>query len=277
VVICPHDGMVWLSPRWTPERYQAFYEGEYDTYYHRDGDRQQELTLTRTRGEEVLERLKPHLPSASDKARVLEIGAGFGGPLVAVANALGGEKLAIEPSPGCAQYLEETAGARIVSRDMDADWTNGLENKVHAIMLRQVFEHLLDPAQALARIAKALSDNGVAYIAVPDMMHPARGPEVWFRAVHVWYFSRETLLWMAAQHGLTPVASAVSDIGELWAVFRKGDAIAPDLSTLYQRQSDVIAHWKNPAPPTPAEKLARRVEGVRRRVSSALRRFRPTP
>ena len=33
VSICPSDGLVFLNPRWSKERYIHFYQSEYDFYY----------------------------------------------------------------------------------------------------------------------------------------------------------------------------------------------------------------------------------------------------
>ena len=72
-------------------------------------------------------------------------------------------------------------------------------------------EHFLTPVETLQRLRRALAADGLMYIAVPDMMHPRtvlrdydKWWEYWFRAVHPYYYSRETLFATLARAGLAP-------------------------------------------------------------------------
>lgn len=227
VCICPNDGLVYLNPRWTQARYRTFYAEEYDRYY-RPKAAKEESEARFQPSREIFERLGEtgHLPQV---ASILDIGAGMGRLLEYFRDRLPGiERLgAIEPSEGCLSHLRQERGVDIVATDIDSDWNEVPGNRFDLIVMRHVLEHLLDPVRALALVAGALTESGVAYVSVPNMMAP-RGTldGYWWRAVHTYYFSPATLASTARLASLQPVAIRQSG-AEIWAVFRRATDTDP--------------------------------------------------
>ena len=85
VVICPHDGLVFLSPRWRSEGYVDFYENEYDLYYRRkilDNESEDEKYHNIIK---ICERME-NKNLLKGKSSVLDVGAGMGWPLLFLKN-----------------------------------------------------------------------------------------------------------------------------------------------------------------------------------------------
>ena len=97
--------------------------------------------------------------------------------------------------------------------------------------MRHVLEHLADPIASLTKVEKALSENGLFYVAVPNNMKPKGSLErYWYRAVHTYYFNRVTLEYMCRKVGLEPILIIEGDElskHELVLVCQKNRELAP--------------------------------------------------
>jgi hypothetical protein len=151
--------------------------------------------------------------------------------------------LAIESSKYCINHLKNTIKAEVIASDIDSEW---FKSDVELVIMRHVLEHFLNPAEALGKVHDCMSENGIVYIAVPDMMHPSRSlSHYWFRGVHVFYYSASTLVKVAAIANLTPI-TIKSENSELFGIFKKsqnGDIKAPDIN-IYNSQLKVIRQHK---------------------------------
>jgi SAM-dependent methyltransferase len=237
VSICANDGLVFLNPRWTEDKYQDFYRHEYDTYYRptvltNETDEQKYKTI-----KSILARVSAHIEKAES---VLDIGTGMGWSLQYLRLNYPNIKhfAAIESSEHCLQSLKEI-GVEVLASDVNQNW-----GKAHFdfVIMRHVLEHFLSPLHVLKKVCRSLTKNGIVYIAVPNMMKPAGSlKNYWFRAVHVFYFSETTLLEFAARAGLTPILVDAST-AELWGVFRQtqpNDTKALFVN-IYKKQQKVI-------------------------------------
>lgn len=240
VSICPSDGLVFLSPRWSKERYMHFYQYEYDSYYRPN------ILTSETEDEKyknvktVCSRLEKFNPIES-KESVLDIGAGMGWSLHWIKNNYPNFRKfsAIESSDKCISNLKNVVGADIISNDIDSDWKS---NEFGLVILRHVLEHVMNPLEALKKIAENLAPDGILYIAVPDMMHPKGSlKKYWYRTVHTYYFSEMTLLSIASQANLEPIALK-SENSELWGIFKKAtnSSQKPVIKNVYDEQMMVI-------------------------------------
>ena len=233
VSICPNDGMVFLSPRWTDDRYREFYRYEYDELYRSTDTSETNRINAYT--------IASRLPIENNMS-ILEIGAGDGDTLKHIGTQHSGiEAHAIESSEACLSSLNDS-GVHIVSNDaMDLDSVE----KYDIIIMRHTLEHFLYPNTMLQKIHTALKPDGIVYIAVPDMLHPAGSLDRhWFRAVHTYYYSRMTLIQLLHKHGFTyDILNRNSH--EIWGMFRKNhhDYILVD-SGVYKEQMRVIRRQK---------------------------------
>lgn len=242
VSVCRQCGLVYLNPRWTKDGYLTFYANEYDHFYRFDEDKATEKELRKTKI--VWERMQNH--TNHKISSVLDIGCGLGWSLHYLSQQIPGLSIAgIEPSDYCVDHLLNQIGGELVGRDVDSDWHISNQNRFDLIIFRHVLEHLLDPLEALEKVYQALSPSGIVYIGVPDMMHPD-GPlaDFWFRCVHTYYYSSDTLRSLALRVGLVPI-TIQSESSELWAIFKKGEAQqGPVSATVYRRQVDVLNQYK---------------------------------
>lgn len=242
VCICKHDGLVYLNPRWTKERYAAFYANEYDTLYRRGALAGKETGCEKYQNiSEAWSRIKTcGLPEPSS---VLDIGAGMGWHLDFIRKRIGSavSLAAIEPSTHCAAHILEHLGAEILAEDVDADWHRGRERRFDLAILRHVLEHFLDPVGVLRKVASVLTTDGIAYVAVPNMMAPDIPlTKYFFRAAHTYYFCPETLTHAGMLAGLHPMVSQV-DGSEIWIAFSRAPArTGTPFASVYDQQMAVI-------------------------------------
>lgn len=244
IAICRRDGMVFLSPRWTKERYDAFYATEYDRFY-RPAVHGEESADDRYRSAQEIWARLPHQERSRFRT-VLDIGAGMGWTLDYLRQQLGpGTQLAaIEPSLHCEEHLRGALGATLLSRDVDDLCRDSHQGHFDLIIMRHVLEHFMNPVDALVRIRERLADGGMIYVAVPNMLLPGNVlTRNWFRVVHTYYFTPATLRATAAKAGLR---AHVMDVEgrEIWALFVKGQPEAEDLSGLFDQEDRIIRDFR---------------------------------
>lgn len=239
VVICPNDGLVYLTPRWTKEAYSAFYQTEFDkfrpkTFEHVDDN-------SRFKNAKVINRRLEKYRCFRNKTSILDIGAGSGDTLewLKINHPSLQRYAAIEFSEQSLQKIREKPYIELLSEDFDSPWHR---TPFDIIILRHVLEHFLNPIDALKKIKQCVPAGSYIYIAVPDMMDP-RGKleEFWFRWVHTFYFSEQTLMRICALTELTPVAVGREN-SEVWGIFtpRGGSKITNEFVNPYNQQIELI-------------------------------------
>jgi SAM-dependent methyltransferase len=226
-VIYP-SGLVMLNPRWTAKTFKLFYSKYYDELYN--------LALKSDYGKAGIVRNMQEVWSRITKKLNLEkltmnsvldagcgpgYGLGYLKSLIPDINIFG-----IEASPDARYILENDVGATIIDSDIDGDWHGKHKDHFDMIILRHVVEHMLDPVKSLSNLRKTLSPQGYMYIAVPDMMHPRTVLrdytdwwEYWFRAVHPYYYGKETLFATLSLAGLKPVFFEEEN-EEVWCIVK---------------------------------------------------------
>lgn len=189
LVICKKCSLGLLNPRWTKEKYNAYYKEEYDKQYRSDIEFEEEKYLSPN---PIIERFKKNDIDISKFKNILDIGCGSGENLVAFKNTNPKiECYGIEPSIKSQKKLINK-GVKIISDDVDSDWDSDCENKFDIIIMRHVLEHFLDPLEVLKKVYNALNKNGILYIAVPNNLLEKRY-DGWLRIAHTYYFNAYTL------------------------------------------------------------------------------------
>jgi len=240
VAICKNCGLIYLNPRWKKEKYKHFYSNDYDNI-HRD-------YLIKVDGKKSLQGRAVQISNRagvdSNFKNYLDIGAGEGSVLEFFGNKNSNAVLsAIEPSEACHKILKDK-NIKLLSNDVDSDWHLGNENKFDFIILRHTLEHLLDPLSVLKKIKYVLSDNGLIYISVPNMMMPRSDnllKKSWFIVSHTYYFSKSALLSLISRSGLKPVKIIDVDC-ELWGVFKKGEFEFRNINNYWQQRLALFKH-----------------------------------
>jgi hypothetical protein len=109
---------------------------------------------------------------------------------------------------------------------------------------------MLDPIQVLNKIKSSLSNNGLIYIATPDMLHPRTDLrdyddwlQYWFRAPHTYYFSRDTLHSTLKQVELISLNIHDKDNEEVWCLATKDNTNKDNYSyqpMAYNKQLNIL-------------------------------------
>ncbi|GGO73854.1 class I SAM-dependent methyltransferase [Bowmanella pacifica] len=240
VSICENDGLVYLTPRWSKPKYNQFYREEYDNYYRSSRSKEDEKKVHSKCIELIMQRLSSIQVGQAQKS-VLDIGAGMGYSLSWLKENYKNFEVyaAIEPSSECKKNIESSDFIQYITDDLDSNWDAG---KFDLIILRHVLEHFMSPISSLKKVAQHMKNDSFAYIAVPDMMNPKGELEnYWFRTVHTFYFSKETLVKSANMAGLEAVIIGQEN-SELWGVFKLSNKkpIEFNEKNTYKRQMTVI-------------------------------------
>ncbi len=242
VSICKQCGLVYLSPRWTKERYNQYYTQEYEGDFREDRENAQETEQRKIK--QAWPRIAPYLPENPKAA--LDIGCGLGWALGFVAEQIEGIRISgIESSGESITHLQEVIGAELVGTDVDSDWHLSHQKGFDLVIMRMVAEHLLDPVAAFKKVRSTLTDEGIIYIAVPDMLNPSGSlKDFWYRVVHTYYYSKPTLTRILSISGLEPVVIESQD-SELWAVVKWRDSFENlQLPSVYHEQLRALRQYK---------------------------------
>lgn len=246
-VIC-ECGLVFLNPRWTKETYAKFYEYYYDSLYRLELKPDYGIAGVKRNMAEIWERIRGDV---GDGVRnVLDIGCGSGHGLSYLREQMPNIAIfGVEASPYCQRILTEEVGAVLLGEDLEGQWLSENRGKFDLIIMRHVVEHLLNPVEELKKIRMLLAPGGAIYIAVPDMMHPRtvlRDYEYWweyyFRAVHPYYYCRETLFKTLKMAGLYPKKwDEVNE--EVWCLVNTEEVAMVFEGDLYARQMAILRHY----------------------------------
>lgn len=268
VSICRGCGLVYLTPRWSAERYQRFYRDEYDALYRPAAAQ----TGSEHRARETVKRLEGVLPDRP--GAVLDIGSGDGAFLrLAGRRWPDVRRAAIEAAEPAVATLESEKEIHLLDTDLNNDWQAGREGTFDLVVLRHVLEHALDPVKLLRKVRSVLTDTGSAYLAVPDMMDPEGSlADYWFRVVHTFYFSEQTLARFLSRADLQPVDGIRKVHAELWTVVQPG-VFEPSVENVFDQQMTVIRRKiRRERLLTPLARALRRLAGY---VPDPLRRLLP--
>lgn len=146
-------------------------------------------------------------------ARLLDIGAG-GGEFVYLAGKSGFIAEGIEPNLGYSEFARAEYGSPIRTMPLD-----DLEHaSADVVTLFHVLEHLADPPAVFSKLHQVLSDDGLLFIEVPNILQSDASPHNVFFKAHLFYYSRYTLHAAASRH-FEPVLT--KDQGNLRMIFRK--------------------------------------------------------
>ncbi len=201
----------------SPPRPESYGEDYFNRAYNLEGPKWTEVNWWSVRFYALIAR---RLLRARGGRRMLELGCGLGFVLARLENEF--ETFGVDLSPFAAEK------ARIFSprsRVFAGDLTSRLPEQIDRggfdlVLARYVFEHLEDPARALALSRELLAPGGVLFYAVPDTTSPGvrlKG-EDWYAYLdetHVSLLHPDRWLELTRQAGLT-VEKAFSD--GLWDV-----------------------------------------------------------
>ena len=194
-VMCRQCGLVFLSPMPTDEELDQHYRNDF--WQRSQGGREPNAKQIKRAMRGAEGRLAALEKVLKPGARILDVGAG-GGEFVALAQRRGYDAEGIEPGEDYANYARKTYGVRMHNSSL-ADTDLG-GRRFDIVTTNHAVEHLRDPLDSLRRMHAVLEPGGHLLIAVPDLAED-RWPWRWFQPAHLFGFTPETLLMMAAKAG----------------------------------------------------------------------------
>ena len=190
------------------------YDMEADEYFQgHDKDEKIEAAVNMVRKAEAL---------FGRKGKLLDVGVGRGEILIA-AKGEGWDVEGVEPSETFADYAEQRTGAKIWRQPIED--ANIPEDEFDVVILAAVLEHLYNPNQIMAKIARVLKPGGLLYLDVPNerglffkmgnIYQKLRGRD-WcvnlsptFPPFHIFGFSPVSLRKLLSKHGFEPTVWSV--------------------------------------------------------------------
>ena len=156
----------------------------------------------------------------------------------------------VEGSPASREIVNKNNFAKVVGNFVNKDLVDRFSGMFDLVIMRHVVEHFLSPISELKWVNQLLADNGLCYIAVPDMMHPRTKLrdykywwEYWFRSVHTYYYNRNTLFKTLSMAGLKVILWGEEN-EEIWCIVQKlrhNESLYDfDYSSSYKKQKDII-------------------------------------
>ncbi|GKS75293.1 class I SAM-dependent methyltransferase [Acidovorax sp. SUPP950] len=196
---CGLCAAAYLAPDFSEEALARFYAHDYRRLFPMEVPWRSEERFFALRGDRLvanrrLRRISPNLPRG---ARLFELGSGFGaflGAAAAVRPDL--HLLASEPDMAHRERLLDGARVQFLPQQQVMD-----EATLDAVVAFHVMEHLPDPRDFLATVARVLVPGGQAWIEVPDVMSDWRSRN-YVHPAHLSYFSASLLQRLAQAAGL---------------------------------------------------------------------------
>lgn len=147
-------------------------------------------------------------------ARLLDIGCGNGGLLVALHERNFTRLAGLDPARGCVKRLRETGFEAWVGSLSTLSQTH-IHGTFDAILLSHVVEHIVDLRGALATLRDRLAPGGRLYVEVPDASRYVEYPFVpfyYFDPEHINHFDQMSLANLARVSGFTVIDSGEKDL-----------------------------------------------------------------
>lgn len=197
IQICKDCGFVFANPLLPEEKIFLFYE-KMSNYEHPqyDGLRPQ---AEKNQISRYVELLTSRFPSGF-VGRALDIGCAtaFG---LSLFKSRGWDVLGVDPSQKCVELSKKYYDVRVIKSFFDPEPLKK-EKPFDLIILCHVLEHLVYPGQVLKDLQSLLSEQGLIYIEVPNLLKP-RAPKCYFCFEHINFFTPTSLVNIAGANGFS--------------------------------------------------------------------------
>jgi SAM-dependent methyltransferase len=214
--LCRNCGLLYASPRMSPESVQKFYTEDYRSIYRGSSKASDKFFRDQAlHGRQILRRIT-YAVGKHPTARVFDVGCGAGGVLVPFRER-GWECYGCDLN---SDYLERGRAAGLTLEVGNHEILRSYE-PAGLVIASHVLEHCLDPVAELEGWASLLKEDGLLYLEVPGVFNVFRDYKSLgglFHVAHTFNFTLETLTAMASRAGLHRVAGNES----VWALFEKG-------------------------------------------------------
>ena len=196
IQLCRNCGFVFASPLLPDEKILLFYE-KMSNYEHPQYKGQRPLVEI-NQINRYFELLNKRFPPGF-KGRALDIGCATALGL-SLFKSRGWDVLGVDPSQKCVDLSKEYYDVRVIKSFFDPDLLRK-EKPFDLIILCHVLEHLVYPDQVIKDLSSLLSDQGLLYVEVPNLLKP-HAPKCYFGFEHVNFFTPTSLTNIAGVNGL---------------------------------------------------------------------------
>ena len=226
ISMCNHCGFVFQNPRVSEQDWCDYYEkGLYDKFHRpravtdsRSISPEGVITYQRIRNfilrpSNLSHFLVADLDKMTRDIKICEVGAGNGDVITCFR---GADLFAVEPSQNCRETLKRK-GVVVLGESINSAEAN-VPATFDIILMRHVLEHVYFPSKLLRDIFPRLSDNGIFYIAVPNVLRPAFLGN--FTYPHISHFSKYSLTYLFEREGFE-IWKIQEDADEIWCIVKK--------------------------------------------------------
>lgn len=213
IQICRECGFVFANPLLPQEKILLFYK-TMSNYEHPQYDglrpqaeKNQILRYFRL----ITDKLSPNFVG-----RALDIGCAtaFG---LSLFKSCGWDVLGIDPSQKCVELSKKYYDVRVIKGFFNPKVLQK-EEPFDLIILCHVLEHLVNPEQAIKDITSLLSEEGLVYIEVPNLLKPY-APKCYFGFEHVNFFTPTSLSNIMGVNGFSSSELYTFDNGPQFSPF----------------------------------------------------------
>lgn len=214
--LCPECGLLRVSPRWDDVTYGRIYAGPF--WKLQSGS----SAITRERFDLSVERSRlfaetlTRFTSVHGK-RVVELGCSYGAGLVQLAGAGAASLIGYDWDENILETGRGYTGFDLRRGGVDAALADHHAG-VDLVVLRHVFEHILDPFGEAVKLRKLLAPGGLLFIEVPGVLNPEEwslDPIGFFNAFHVYSYCLRTLTRVMERSGFA-LAAGDEHLYSLW-------------------------------------------------------------
>ena len=125
--------------------------------------------------------------------------------------------LGIDPSQKCVELSKQHYGVNVIRGFFNPELLQE-EKPFDLIILCHVLEHLINPGQVIRELKKLLSDRGLLYVEVPNLLKPY-APKCYFGFEHVNFFTPRSLTNLMSVNGLAKDEIILFDNGPEYSPF----------------------------------------------------------
>lgn len=225
-VMCRGCGCVTNDPIPSDADLAAFYRSDYRSEYK--GAAEPRMRQIWRNFDRMEAHLRDNASFYAGRRQCLDLGSGSG-EFAFMASRLGIGCLGIEPNAPYAAYSRDKLGLDVRTQTLEE--TRFEPGSFDLIRLSHVLEHMRDPVRSLKVLREWLTDDGILYIEVPDLIDEARRKVRGriFHYGHIFNFSPSTMRSAAARAGLEELVQSAARYGDVTAgFFKKGRETTPD-------------------------------------------------
>jgi len=205
IVLCSKCGLVFLNPQPTRDALDLFYREEYYQKTPEVVDIEALKTSKKWQRDFLFTWLENQIPDDILDWDILDIGSGYGVWLqwFDQSNRMSG----IDSSKQASKVARDIFGINAYQSDFLAN--DLMDEQYDLITGLAIIEHFNDPLEALIELNRLLKNNGYLYLQTPDIhsMVLRQGFSRYFKVVHTYYYSLQTLTSLLVKAGFEVIVS----------------------------------------------------------------------